>query len=56
MEKINNTKDDLIKTIKNTSENFKTSFNTVKNSGYADLYLNFVFFLFQGHSHLHIHY
>ncbi len=44
MEKINNTKDDLIKTIKNTSENFKTSFNTVKNSGYADLYLNFVFF------------
>lgn len=44
MEKINNTKDDLIKTIKNTSENLKTSFNTVKNSGYADLYLNFVFF------------
>lgn len=44
MEKINDVKDNLIKIIKDTSENTKKSFDTIKNSGYADLYLNFVFF------------
>ena len=44
MEKINDAKDNLIKIFKDTNENTKKIFGTVKESGYADLYLNFAFF------------
>tara|TARA_Y200000002_G_scaffold382978_1_gene402366 strand:- start:1340 stop:2608 length:1269 start_codon:yes stop_codon:yes gene_type:complete len=44
MEKINDAKDNLIKIFKNINENTNKSFDTINNSGYGDLYLNFVFF------------